>query len=204
MRQYRFLYTQDPQAWAVALVCLWAPPICLALAAPSFVAGSPGAWIALAFVTACGEVRTRLRRAVQRTLWPHLEGNPRQAAVARRAMASAHLVACARAMRGQGALHGRSNGRESPPRDPAAVGDRGAPRRSPVTPIVALNLHVRKARQCPGKNIVTLPLALASLPIGLGATSADQRLGVGLRPSEGRPGPLGARPKSLSGTGCVC
>ena len=75
VRQYRLVYMHHPRAWAAALVCLWAPPICLLLAAPSFVAGSPVAFVALALVLALGELRTRLRRGIQRALWPDLGGS---------------------------------------------------------------------------------------------------------------------------------
>jgi len=34
----------------------------------------PGAWLALVFIVALGEVRGRLRRSIQRALWPDLEG----------------------------------------------------------------------------------------------------------------------------------
>jgi hypothetical protein len=74
VRQYRLIYIHQPRSWAVALVCLWAPPICLALAAPSFAVGSPAAFATLALVVALGELRTRLRRGVQRALWPDVGG----------------------------------------------------------------------------------------------------------------------------------
>ncbi len=78
VRQYRIVYIHEPRSWAVALICLWAPPVCLALASPSFVAGSPVAFSALAIVLALGELRTRLRRGIQRALWLDLRG-PRDA-----------------------------------------------------------------------------------------------------------------------------
>ena len=74
VRQYRLVWIHQPRNFAIALICLWAPPICLALAAPRFAAGSPAAWIALGLVVALGEARARLRRSIQRALWPHLEG----------------------------------------------------------------------------------------------------------------------------------
>jgi hypothetical protein len=76
VRQYRIVYIHQPKNWAVALVFLWAPPICLALAAPSLAAGSFVAWLALALILALAEVRTRLRRGIQRALWPDI-GGPR-------------------------------------------------------------------------------------------------------------------------------
>ena len=76
VRQYRIVYIHQPMSWAIALVFLWAPPVYLALAAPSFAAASPAAWLALALVLALAEVRTRLRRGIQRALWPEL-GGPR-------------------------------------------------------------------------------------------------------------------------------
>ncbi len=74
VRQYRIVYLHQPGSWAIALVFLWAPPIYLALVLPAFVAGSPAAWLALAFVLALAEVRTRMRRGIQRALWPELGG----------------------------------------------------------------------------------------------------------------------------------
>ncbi|MGA7196906.1 MAG: glycosyltransferase family 2 protein [Roseiarcus sp.] len=78
VRQYRIIYLHQPGSWAIALVFLWAPPIYLALAAPSFVSGLPAAWLSLALILALAEVRTRLRRGIQRALWPELCG-PRDA-----------------------------------------------------------------------------------------------------------------------------
>ncbi|HKN27651.1 MAG TPA: glycosyltransferase [Roseiarcus sp.] len=74
VRQYRFVWIHQPKNWAIALACLWAPPLCLALAAPSLREGSAGAWLALALIVALGEVRGRLRRSIQRALWPDLDG----------------------------------------------------------------------------------------------------------------------------------
>jgi Glycosyltransferase like family 2 len=76
VRQYRIVYIHQPMSWAIALVFLWAPPIYLALAAPSLAAGSPAAWLAIALILALAEVRTRLRRGIQRALWPDI-GGPR-------------------------------------------------------------------------------------------------------------------------------
>ncbi|HME84025.1 MAG TPA: glycosyltransferase family 2 protein [Roseiarcus sp.] len=76
VRQYRIVYIHQPKNWAIALVFLWAPPICLALAAPSLAAGSFVAWLALALILALAEVRTRVRRGIQRALWPDV-GGPR-------------------------------------------------------------------------------------------------------------------------------
>jgi hypothetical protein len=76
VRQYRIVYIHQPKSWAIALVFLWAPPIYLALAAPSLAAGSPAAWLAIALTLALAEVRTRLRRGIQRALWPDI-GGPR-------------------------------------------------------------------------------------------------------------------------------
>ncbi|HZZ60137.1 MAG TPA: glycosyltransferase family 2 protein [Roseiarcus sp.] len=78
VRQYRFVWIHQRKNWVIALACLWAPPLCLALAAPSLFEGSAGAWAALALILALGEVRGRLRRSLQRALWPDL-GGPRDA-----------------------------------------------------------------------------------------------------------------------------
>jgi hypothetical protein len=74
VRQYRIIYTHQPKNWVVACAVLWAPPVCLALAAPSVLSGSLSAWMTLVFIVALGEIRTRLRRSVQRALWPDLSG----------------------------------------------------------------------------------------------------------------------------------
>ena len=74
VRQYRIIFVHQPDAWAVALLCLWAPPVCLALATPSLFAGSPGAWLAIVLIVALGEVRTRLRQGIQTALWPEVDG----------------------------------------------------------------------------------------------------------------------------------
>ncbi len=84
VRQYRLVWIHQPRNSFIALVVLWAPPVCLALAAPSFAAGSPLAWIALLLVVVFGEVRTRLRRGPPaRPVAGPLRG-ARRAAVARR------------------------------------------------------------------------------------------------------------------------
>ena len=45
----------------------------LALSAPSLIKGAVGAWLGLAFIVALGEVRCRIRRDIQRSLWPELD-----------------------------------------------------------------------------------------------------------------------------------
>ncbi len=77
VRQYRFVWIHQPKSFAVALASLWAPPVCLALAAPSLMQGAASAWLALALILALGEVRGRLRRGIERALWPDLAGGPR-------------------------------------------------------------------------------------------------------------------------------
>ncbi len=74
VRQYRLVWIYQPKNFAIALACLWAPPVCLALMAPSLVQGAAWAWLGLAFILALGEVRGRVRRSIQRALWPDLEG----------------------------------------------------------------------------------------------------------------------------------
>jgi hypothetical protein len=78
LRQYRFVWIHQRKSFAIALACLWTPPLCLALLAPSLFGGAAGAWAVLALILALGEVRTRLRRSLQRALWPNL-GGPRDA-----------------------------------------------------------------------------------------------------------------------------
>ena len=70
MRQYRFVFLHDPKSWATATAVLWAPPICLVLALPVLVSGSIAAWIALALGIGLGETRLRVRRSIERALWP--------------------------------------------------------------------------------------------------------------------------------------
>lgn len=74
VRQYRFVWLDRPINWAIAFACLWAPPVCLALAAPRLFAGSAGAWAILTAIVALGEIRGRLRRGIQKALWPGLHG----------------------------------------------------------------------------------------------------------------------------------
>ena len=74
VRQYRFVYLHQPKNWAAAALTLWAPPLCIALAAPALIAGSALAWAALALVLVLGEARVRLRRSLQRALWPEVGG----------------------------------------------------------------------------------------------------------------------------------
>ena len=74
VRQYRFVFLHQPKNWAAAALCLWAPPVCIALAAPAFLHGSAIAWGALIFVLALGDLRSRLRRSLQRALWPEIVG----------------------------------------------------------------------------------------------------------------------------------
>ena len=74
VRQYRLVYFHMWQNWAVAAACLWAPPVCLILAGPSLAVGSALSWAALALILALSEVRTRLRRSLQRALWPEVHG----------------------------------------------------------------------------------------------------------------------------------
>lgn len=74
VRQYRIVYLHQPRNWAAAVAALWAPPLCIVLAAPRLVAGSALAWAALALVILLGEARLRLRRSLQRALWPEIGG----------------------------------------------------------------------------------------------------------------------------------
>jgi hypothetical protein len=74
VRQYRLIYIHQPGSWAIAFAFLWAPPVCLAVAAPRLADGSPLAWTALALILLFAEVRMRLRRGLQRALWPDVGG----------------------------------------------------------------------------------------------------------------------------------
>jgi hypothetical protein len=70
IRQYRFVFLHQPRSWAAAAATLWAPPVCLALAIPGFLVGTPGPWVILAIGLALGEARLRIRRSIEQTLWP--------------------------------------------------------------------------------------------------------------------------------------
>jgi hypothetical protein len=59
------------------VVVLWVPIVALALLAPSLAAGVGCAWAALAALVALAEIRTVLRRSLQKALWNGLEG-PRE------------------------------------------------------------------------------------------------------------------------------
>ena len=76
VRQYRFVFLHQPWSWAVAMAALWAPPICLTLAAPAFGSGAAGPWILLAVGLLLAEIRTRVRGSIERTLWPGLATTP--------------------------------------------------------------------------------------------------------------------------------
>jgi hypothetical protein len=73
VRQYRLVWIHQPKIWALAFGCMWAPPLCLALSAPSLVKGALGSWLGLALIVALGEVRCRIRRDIQRSLWPQID-----------------------------------------------------------------------------------------------------------------------------------
>jgi hypothetical protein len=75
VRQYRLVYLHRPWSWAVALACLWAPLVFLALAAPTLVGVAPVAWTAIAALVVLGEIRAGLRRSVERVLWAELDGS---------------------------------------------------------------------------------------------------------------------------------
>ena len=77
VRQYRLVWIHQPKSFAVALACLWTPPICFALAAPNLLQGAAWTWLALVFIVALGEVRGRLRRGIERALWPDLDKGAR-------------------------------------------------------------------------------------------------------------------------------
>jgi hypothetical protein len=77
VRQYRFVLMHQPRSWLAAFAVLWVPPIGIAAAAPALLAGHGTTWTVLALVVALGEIRTRLRRSLQRVLWPEVEG-PRE------------------------------------------------------------------------------------------------------------------------------
>ena len=83
--------------WAVALVVLWVPIVAFVLIAPSLAAGAGWAWAALAALVALAEIRTALRRSLQRALWTGLEGPARRPAMAGGAPSPAGLAPCARA-----------------------------------------------------------------------------------------------------------
>ena len=70
LRQYRFVFLHEPVSWATAMAVLWTPPVCLLLALPAFASGSLAAWSALAVGLGLGEARLRIRRSIERTLWP--------------------------------------------------------------------------------------------------------------------------------------
>lgn len=72
VRQYRLVWLHEPWTWAIALLCLWAPPIAIVCALPGLASGSPTAWAAVGFVATLGEVRSRLRLRIQRALWPEI------------------------------------------------------------------------------------------------------------------------------------
>ena len=72
VRQYRFVFLHEPWTWAVATAVLWAPPLFLTLAVPAFLSDSPAPWIVLAIGLGLAEARTRIRRSIERTLWPAL------------------------------------------------------------------------------------------------------------------------------------
>jgi hypothetical protein len=72
VRQYRFVFIHQPWSWAVAMAALWAPPICLMLAAPAFGSGSVAPWVALVIGLSLAEIRLRIRGSIERTLWPSL------------------------------------------------------------------------------------------------------------------------------------
>ncbi len=74
VRQYRIVYLHNWRDWAVAVVVLWVPIVALALLAPSLAAGVGWAWAALAALVALAEIRTVLRRSLQKALWNGLEG----------------------------------------------------------------------------------------------------------------------------------
>ena len=74
VRQYRFVYLHNWRDWAVAAVVLWVPIVACALLAPFLAAGAIWAWASLAALVALAEIRTALRRSLQRALWTGLEG----------------------------------------------------------------------------------------------------------------------------------
>ncbi len=74
VRQYRFIYLHNWRDWAVATVVLWLPIIALVLLTPSLAAGAVWAWASLVALVALAEIRTALRRSLQRALWNELEG----------------------------------------------------------------------------------------------------------------------------------
>jgi Glycosyl transferase family 21 len=73
VRQYRLVWIHQPKRWALAVACMWAPPVCLALSAPGLMKGAAAAWLAVVFIVALGELRGRIRRDIQRSLWPELD-----------------------------------------------------------------------------------------------------------------------------------
>ncbi len=76
VRQYRFVYMHTPRTWVICALFLWAPIVCFAVAAPSLAKGSTLAWAAVALIVVLGEARIRMRRSLQKALWPDL-GDPR-------------------------------------------------------------------------------------------------------------------------------
>ena len=74
VRQYRFIYLHIWQDWAVAVVVLWIPVVAFFLIAPSLAAGAGWAWASLAALVALAEIRTAVRRSIQKALWTGLEG----------------------------------------------------------------------------------------------------------------------------------
>ena len=73
VRQYRFIYLHIWQDWAVAVIVLWIPVVAFVLIAPSLAAGAGWAWASLAALVALAEIRTAIRRSIQKALWKGLE-----------------------------------------------------------------------------------------------------------------------------------
>jgi cellulose synthase/poly-beta-1,6-N-acetylglucosamine synthase-like glycosyltransferase len=74
VRQYRIVYLHSRREWAVAMVVLWIPVVAFIMIAPSLVSGVGWVWAALAVLLALAEIRTALRRSLQKALWQGLEG----------------------------------------------------------------------------------------------------------------------------------
>lgn len=74
VRQYRMVYLHNWGEWSVAVVVLWIPVGAFILLLPSLAAGVGWAWAALAALIGMAEIRTALRRSLQKALWNGLEG----------------------------------------------------------------------------------------------------------------------------------
>ena len=135
VRQYRIVYLHQPGSWAIALVFLWAPPVYLALAAPTLRRGIAGSMACACANPGAGRSSHPAAARHSARALARAPRTARRSAVAGRALAPPGLAPDPRALRSRGAAFANDRmGWRSLPGRGAAEGSGGGSQGPLLTP----------------------------------------------------------------------